>query len=122
MSSFSTDADAVARTAGAQLHAAADALRQLDEDAMPEAGRVVIAATRPPRATGAMGAGQVVRAMPGGIGIVSTVRYWTFVHWGAPRAGVRARPWIAEATRRTADEVAEVVAAHARAALDNLKG
>lgn len=121
MASLSTDAAQVASRAAAQLHAAADELLELG-DAHREAGRTVLAASRPPRRSGAMAAGQVVTAAPGGITIASTVRYWTFVHWGAPRAGVRARPWIAEALTRTTDEVVEVYAAHARAALSNVKG
>lgn len=105
----------------AQLHAAADDLLELDPT-HAEAGRVVIAATRPPRRTGQLAAGQTVRALPGGgRAFVSTVGYWTFVHFGAPRAGVRAQPWLAEALARSADEVAEVYAAHARAALANVR-
>lgn len=119
MASVTGDASDVARFAQ-QLAAAADELMDLT-DAHGEAGRVILAHSDPPRRSGAMAAGQVVRVAEWGAQLVSTVRYWTFVHWGAPAAGVRARPWIVEAVDRTTDQVVEVYAAHAQAALDNVK-
>lgn len=116
MASVTGNADPVARFAH-QLAAAADELADLT-DAHGEAGRIVLAASDPPRRSGALAAGQTVRVAEWGAQLVSTVRYWTFVHFGAPRAGVRAQPWIAQAVDRTTDQVVEVYAAHARAALN----
>lgn len=100
-----------------QMAAAADQLRELD-DANREAGRVVIANAAPPRRSGAMAAGQTVRVAAWGAELVSTVRYWTFVHWGAPAAGVRARPWFIEAAARSPEQVRAVYEAHARRSLN----
>lgn len=93
------------------MHAAADELLELT-DANREAGRVVLAATRPPRLSGALAAGQQVVTAADGVRLVSSVRYWTYVHYGAPRAGTRAQPWIADALTRTADDVLEVYRQH----------
>lgn len=116
MASVTGAADPVAAFARS-MAAAADELGDLT-DANREAGNVVIAHASPPRASGAMAAGQTVRAARWGAELVSTVRYWTFVHWGAPRAGVRARPWFIEAATRSPDAVRDVYEAHARAALN----
>lgn len=116
MASVTSDTAQVAAFAS-QMAAAAEQLGDLD-DANREAGRVVIANAAPPRASGALAAGQTVRVASWGAELVSTVRYWTFVHWGAPAAGVRARPWFIEAAARSPEQVREVYAAHARRSLN----
>lgn len=97
---------------GAQLHAAGVQLADL-EPANTEAGRVVHAAARPPRRSGALVASLRADATPGGVTFASSARYWTFVHWGAPRRNVRAHPWWPEAVAATRTEVLAVYAAHA---------
>lgn len=93
------------------MRAAADELVELD-DVNREAGRVVLAASRPPRLSGALAAGQRVVTAGDGVQLVSSVRYWTFVHFGAPRAGTRAQPWIADALTRSVDDVLDVYRQH----------
>jgi hypothetical protein len=112
---FSADVAEVAQLA-AQLHAAADELAALDP-ANTEAGRVVLQATRPPRRSGALAASLQADATRNGVVFAGGVRYWTFVHWGAPRRNLRARPYFTEALTRTSDELAKVYAAHAERAL-----
>lgn len=112
MASVTSDTDPVSAFA-TSMAAAADQLADLT-DANREAGRVVIANARPPRASGAMASGQQVRVAEWGAQLVSSVSYWTFVHWGAPGAGVKARPWFVEAAQRSPDQVREVYLAHAR--------
>lgn len=115
MGSVSSDTAAVAAFADT-MAAAASQLADLT-DPNREAGRVVIANAAPPRRTGAMAAGQTARVAAWGVELVSTVGYWTFVHWGAPGAGVKARPWFVEAAQRSPDQVREVYLAHARRSL-----
>lgn len=108
--------EAFARSA----YAAAQEIADLDE-VNARAGRVVEEATRPPRRTGALARSQTVTAGPNGVTVAAGVRYATIVHWGAPRRGIRARPWLVDAVRLTADEVADLYLTHARETLrDNL--
>lgn len=117
-SSIKSSADPVAEFAR-RMATAATELGELD-DANRSAGRVILAASVPPHRTGALGAGQTARVTELGIELTSTVRYWTFVHFGAPAAGTRAQPWYAEAIQRTTDQLVEVYAAHARDVLDHI--
>lgn len=118
MASYDSDTDPVAAFAR-QMASAAIELGDLS-DANRQAGRVILAASAPPRRTGALAAGQTARVTELGTELVSTVRYWTFVHFGAPAAGTRAHPWFAEAIQRTTDQLVEVYTAHARDVLDHI--
>lgn len=117
-SGFSADT-AQLRQLGDQLHAAGVELEALDP-ANSEAGRVVVAAARPPRRTGALAAGQRADATREGVTFASTARYWTFVHWGAPRRNIRARPWFSEALKASQDRVLAVYAEHAQQTIDKI--
>lgn len=110
----------------AQLHQLADQLRAAGvelgdlDPATAEAGRVVIAATRPPRLTGHLANTLTAGLGAGGVVFASTARYWTWVHWGAPRRHIKARPFYPEALDRSTDEVLAVYADHARAVFDKI--
>lgn len=99
-----------------QLHRAGLDLADLDA-ANADAGREVITASRPPRATGYMATNLTATATGQGVTFASAARYWTFVHWGAPRRNVRARPWYPQAIRANTSDVVAVYAAHARKSL-----
>jgi hypothetical protein len=118
VSGFTADAPQL-RQLGDQLRAAGVQLGELDP-AHAQAGRVVLAATRPPRRTGYMA--NHLTAGPGANGVVfaSTARYWTWVHWGAPRRHVKARPFYPEALHRSTDEVLAVYADHARDTINKI--
>lgn len=105
---------------GSQLRDAAAALVDL-EDTSRRAGELVGAAP-PPRRTGALGAGVTVAAIPGGAAVFSTARYFTFVHYGAPRRHVRAQPWLAVQLDSNQDRVLDLYAEHASDALALVKG
>lgn len=79
-----------------------------------EAGREVLSASRPPRRSGVLSASLQADVSRQGVAFGSTARYWTFVHWGAPRRNIRARPWFPEAVQLTRDELLAVYARHAR--------
>lgn len=118
MGDFTADTAELERFAR-QAHAAADQLADV-ESANIEAGRVVVGATRPPvGATGQLSAGVHADATANGVVWASTARYWTFVHWGAPRRHIRARPFFVEAIRISTDQLVDVYRAHA---IDSLKG
>lgn len=78
-------------------------------DLMHRIGNIVIVAARPPRKTGAVAASQragrgrtkaVVRA-----GYAKRASYAGVVHYGDPRRGIRPRPWLVDALRRTQTQV-----------------
>lgn len=102
----------------ADLRAAGVELAELDP-AHDKAAGLVLANARPPRRTGKLAASLTARVTPGGITFASTARYWTFVHWGAPRRQLRARPWYVEAIQPSRDQLVAVYAAHARDAIAN---
>lgn len=79
-----------------------------------EAGRVVLAAARPPRRSGALAAGLRAVVDSRGASLASTVPYWTFVHWGAPRRHVKAQPFILAAVQASRSEVLDLYLTHAR--------
>lgn len=118
MSGFSADADSLPRLAD-QLRAAGVELEALDP-AHAEAGRVVIAAARPPRRTGHLGSSLTAGPAANGMAFASSARYWTWVHYGAPRHNVRAHPFYPEALRRSTDEVVAVYAEHAQTTLNKI--
>lgn len=101
-----------------ELREAGHSLSDL-EAANAEAGRVVLTASRPPRASGQLDASLTADASAQGVTWASTARYWTFVHWGAPRRNMAARPWFLQALQ--ADQAA-VVAVYSQHVTDSLKG
>lgn len=86
-----------------------------------EAGRIVLARANPPRKSGATAAGMFARVTEASTVMASTTPYWTFVHWGAPRAHVKAQPFILSAVRATTSEVATLYTEHARRSLALVK-
>lgn len=118
MSGFATDAPQL-RQLGDQLRAAGVQLGDLDP-ANAEAGRVVLAAARPPRRTGYMADHLTAGPSANGVVFASAARYWTWVHWGAPRASVRARPFYPQALARSTDELLAVYAEHAQDTLNRI--
>lgn len=90
------------------------------DPANTEAGRVVIAAARPPRRSGALAASLRADAGPNGVTFASSARYWTFAHFGAPRHNVRAQPWYPQAIQVSTDDLVAIYAAHARTTLDKI--
>lgn len=115
-SRFTIDDDQLEQLA-AELRAAGVKLADL-EPVNTEAGRVVTPAARPPRRSGALAASLQADASAHGVTFASTARYWTFIHWGAPRRNIRAHPWWPEALAATRTEV---LAVYARHATDTLK-
>lgn len=85
-----------------------------------QAGRVVLDATRPPRRSGALAASLKADTSRAGVAFASSARYWTFVHYGAPRRHIVARPFFAEALRLTTDDVIEVYARHVDTTLEGI--
>lgn len=106
------DDGAIAHLA-AQLHQLAEQLRgPVLEDAAREAAPVILAAARPPRLTGRLATSLTADATANGVTFASSARYWTYVHYGAPRHHLAARPFYAEALRANADQLAAVYAEH----------
>lgn len=110
MGTFAADTSEVDRAA-AQLYEAGHQLVELT-DPNSEVGRVVVEAARPPRLSGNLGATSRADVTRNGVAWASTARYWTFVHWGAPRRHIRARPYFVEAVDRETDRIVAVYAAH----------
>lgn len=115
MAGFTGDTDQLHQLAD-QLHDAAEQLAELDP-AHTAAARLVLGNTRPPRDTGQLANSLTARVTGDGITFASTARYWTFVHWGAPRRQLRARPFYVEAITPSRDQLVAVYAAHVRDAL-----
>lgn len=118
MAGFDSDAPGLPQLAR-DLHDAGVQLGELDP-ASAEAGRVVLAATRPPRHTGYLDDHLTAGPAANGTVFASSARYWTWVHFGAPRRHVRAQPFYPEAIARSTDEVVAVYAAHARDTLNKI--
>lgn len=108
-----------ATLAGSLSRAGEDLVGGLDE-VNAEAGRVVLAATRPPRRTGALAAGLRSVVDSQGATLASTVPYWTFVHWGAPRRHVKAQPFILAALQASRSEVLDLYLTYARRVVGNI--
>ncbi len=104
---------------GRSIHAAGVKLTDL-EPANTEAGRVVEAAAHPPRRSGALAASLRADATANGVTFASSARYWTFVHYGAPRRNMRAHPWWSQAVEASRTDVLAVYAKHATHALDEI--
>lgn len=118
MAGFTADTAQLDRLAR-DLEAAGADLARLDP-ANTAAAEVVMAAARPPRRTGTLAASLVARVTGQGVTFASTARYWTFVHWGAPRRNLRARPWYVEAITPRRDLIVAAYAEHARDALKHI--
>lgn len=109
--------DAFAR----QLAAVVPELADLDGP-NAEAGRVVLEAARPatPVGLGNLSNSLVADVSANGVTFASSARYWTFVHWGAPRRNMRARPFFLEALEADTDRIVAVYADHATTTLEKL--
>lgn len=118
MSGFNADTDSLPRLAD-ELRAAGVELQALDPS-HAEAGRVVLAAARPPRRTGHLGSSLTAGPAANGVAFASSARYWTWVHYGAPRHNVRAQLFYPEALARSTDEVVAVYAEHAQSTLKKI--
>lgn len=103
----------------AQLHAAGVRLEDL-EPVNIEAGRAVVPAARPPRRSGALAASLQADATAHGVAFASSARYWTFVHWGAPRRNIKAHPWWPQAIQASRSDVLAVYARHATETLKRI--
>ena len=78
------------------LNRAAGEVQDL-KTAPAEAGNVVARAARPPVVSGAL-AGSIRSSTTTNTAIVSAgVRYAGVIHWGWPRKGIRAQPFLSEA-------------------------
>lgn len=110
MTGFSADTHELHQL-GHELHQLADAWGEL-EPVNAQAGRAVVDAARPPRRSGALAASLRADATRNGVAFASTARYWTFVHWGAPRRHIKARPWFVEAVETSRDQLAAIYAEH----------
>jgi hypothetical protein len=115
---FSADTGALPRL-GPQLHSAA---AQLGDLSAPhgEAGRVVVATAAPPRRSGYLASSLTATTGPDGPVFASNARYWTYVHYGAPRRNMRAHPFYPEAIEATRDQLVAIYADHAQQALDTI--
>lgn len=113
MASIQADTDQLARFAG-QLVAAGHQLADL-EAPNSQAGRMVLEAARAaaPMDTGQLSGSIVADVSANRVVWASTARYWTFVHWGAPRRNMRARPFILEALEADTDRIVAVYSDHA---------
>jgi hypothetical protein len=110
-----TDAAAFAR----RMLDAADDLADL-EQTNAEAGALVLAAADIPRRSGHLAAGVRYAATPGGVTLAAAAPYWTFVHWGAPRRGIVARPFLLNALELKQSDVADLYLDHAQSVVTKL--
>lgn len=104
-----------------QLAAVGHQLADLD-DPNAAAGRVVLEAARraAPTRTGQLSGSITADVSGNDVVWASSARYWTFVHWGAPRRNMRARPFILEALEADTDTILAVYAEHATTTLEQL--
>lgn len=108
--SFSVSGAAELRRAADAASAAAADTSTADADAAAVVGPV--ARSTSPRATGATAASLSWGATADGFGVDVGVEWSVPLHWGAPRNGQPARPWVAEAMRRTEPDIDAVYEAH----------
>lgn len=111
MADFDIDADQL-EAFGRQLAGVGVELADL-EPPNEQAGRLVLANSTPPRLTGQLAATTRADATRDGVTFASTARYWTFVHFGAPRRHIVARPFFTEALQASTDELLAIYAEHA---------
>lgn len=104
---LSSNSEEVAR----RLLAMGDQLAQL-EPVNARAGELVQAASAP-RRTGLLGASVNADATANGVTVGSSLRYATYVHWGAPRRHVIAQPWLLNQTKARETDIIELYRDHA---------
>lgn len=112
---LSSSADRLAR----QLLDAADQLTDLG-DVNADAGAIVVASAEIPQRSGRLAASVHSAASPGDVVIGSPLRYATFVHWGAPRRGIRARPFLLASAELRQSDLIQLYADHARRVVDTI--
>ena len=106
--SASSDAAQLAR----ELLRAGDELADL-ADTNARAGELIRDRANVPRRSGALAASLRADASAGGVVVASALRYATFVHWGAPRRHIRARPFLLDSLNTSSDELVDLYADHA---------
>lgn len=118
MSNLRIESDAADELAR-ELLRAGDKLTEL-QAVNDKAGDRILAATNVPRRSGRLAASVQADAGSAGTVIGSALRYATFVHWGAPRRGIQARPFLLQAIELTQDELVELYAEHARTTVNEI--
>jgi len=104
---LSSDAADVAR----RLLAVGDSLLELGP-VNARAGELIQSAAAP-RRTGLLAASVKADASANGVTVGSSLRYATFVHWGAPRRHVIAQPWLLNQTKARQTDIIELYRDHA---------
>ena len=112
MSSVSLDVSGAAELRRAAIAAGADAAdtRQADADAASIVGPLARGTT--PRATGRTAAALSWGATADGFGVEVAVDHAVPLHWGAPANHQAARPWVAEAMRRSESDIIDTYETH----------
>lgn len=108
MAGFELTHDADQLAAG--LAAAARAVGEL-EPVNQAAGAVVVAAPAP-RRSGRMGDSVRAAATTTGVTVAAHTPYWTFVHWGAPRRHIIARPWLLAGLEANQEAIIDLYRSH----------
>lgn len=108
MSEFQLDTDA-ARVADALMRSATQ-LGEL-EPVNRQAGAIITAAPAPHR-SGLLAASVRADVTAHGVTAAGHTRYWTFVHWGAPRRNIAARPWLLAPVAEPDPRIIELYANH----------
>lgn len=103
---------------GADMHRAANELRQL-EDTNSSAGAIIAAAPAPHR-LGRLAASVRADVSANGVTVAGHTDYWTFVHWGAPRIHVVAQPWLLNQLDAKQSDIIELYRDHASDALAHI--
>lgn len=75
-----------------------------------------------PRRSGALAAGHRTDARAGVGSVYNTRDYAAPIHWGWPRRGIRAQPWLSDAATRTESEWIDAYRKHVQGVLDTVKG
>lgn len=90
-----------------------DELQQLGP--VNERAGELVAAAPAPRRSGLLAASVRADATANGVVVGSSLRYATFVHWGAPRRHVIAQPWLLDQTRARETDLINLYIEHAAA-------
>jgi hypothetical protein len=117
VSGLQVDSDAAAFAR--RMFDGADALADLDAT-NAEAGDLVLSSADVPRRSGSLAAGVRYAATPDGVTFAASVPYWTFVHWGAPGRGIRARPFFSNALELRQSDIADLYREHAARVVSSL--
>lgn len=104
------------RAAATAAGAAAADTSTADRDAAAVVGPVARGTT--PRATGRTAAALSWGATADGFGVEVGVDHAVPLHWGAPRNNQPARPWVADAYRRSEPDIIAVYETHLDHAVD----